>query len=59
VEGYLEIADAVMNATWAIREGIEAIKGVRILGNPDMSVMAIVLDGLDIYQIGDEMAVRG
>lgn len=58
-EGYLEIAEAVMKATWAIREGIEAMPGIYIFGYPEMSVMAIGSDELDVYQIGDEMGLRG
>jgi len=58
-EGYLAIADDVMQTARAIREGVERIEGLRILGNPDISVMAIASDELDIYQVGDEMTVRG
>jgi glutamate/tyrosine decarboxylase-like PLP-dependent enzyme len=58
-EGYLRIADEVMQTVTKLRQGIDAIAGVQVLGEPDMSVMAIASDELDIYQIGDEMGVRG
>ncbi len=58
-DGYLRIADIVMQTVAKLRQGIAAIDGVHILGDPDMSVMALGSDSLDIYQIGDEMTVRG
>jgi glutamate/tyrosine decarboxylase-like PLP-dependent enzyme len=58
-EGYTQIADVVMKTTIKIREGIHAIDGIKVLGQPAMSVMAIASDKLDVYEIGDEMTVRG
>ena len=58
-DGYLQIARAVMRTTVRLRDGINAIDGLRILGNPPMSVMAIASDKDNIYEIGDEMSVRG
>lgn len=58
-EGYLEITDVVMRTTRRMQEGIDAIPGVRVLGQPDMSVFAIGSDGADVYEVADEMALRG
>ncbi|MBC7233483.1 MAG: aspartate aminotransferase family protein [Chloroflexi bacterium] len=58
-EGYLALADSVMKTALTLRQGIAAIPGLRILGSPDMSIMAIAADKLNIYEIGDEMALRG
>ncbi|MBI5030401.1 MAG: aspartate aminotransferase family protein [Chloroflexi bacterium] len=58
-EGYVQIADVVMKTTKMIRDGINAIDGIKIVGDPEMSVMAIASDRLDIYQVGDEMTQRG
>ncbi len=58
-EGYLRIDDIVMQTVAKLRQGIAAIEGVHILGDPDMSVMALSSDTLDIYQVGDEMTVQG
>ncbi|RME83592.1 MAG: aminotransferase class V-fold PLP-dependent enzyme, partial [Caldilineae bacterium] len=58
-EGYTQIAAEVMEAVRRLQEGIAAIDGVHVLGAPDMSVMAIASDTLDVYQIGDEMGLRG
>ena len=57
--GYLQIAAEVMRTTVRLRDGVNAIDGLRILGNPPMSVMAIASDRDNVYEIGDEMSVRG
>ena len=58
-EGYLRIARAVMEARDKIKAGVEAIPGLKILSNPDISVMAIASDEFDVYLLADEMSVRG
>lgn len=58
-DGYRAIAGEVMAATASIRAAVDAIEGLRVLGSPAMSVMAIAGDGVDIYQVGDEMTARG
>jgi sphinganine-1-phosphate aldolase len=58
-EGYERIVDTMMQTARKLREGIEAVPGLRVLGRPDMCVMAIGGEGLDVYEIGDEMQVRG
>ena len=58
-EGYLKLADVVMQTVRKIREGIAVLPDVRVLGNPDMSVLSIGSDKWDVYQIGDELTARG
>jgi sphinganine-1-phosphate aldolase len=58
-ERYLSIADAVMKTTTMLRDGIDALDGVKALGDPEMSILAIASDKLNIYEIGDEMTLRG
>ncbi len=58
-EGYLQIAEQVMQATAQIQAGIAGIDGVEVLGSPAMSVFAIGSETLNIFEIGDEMTVRG
>ena len=58
-EGYLGIAREVMDATARIRRGIAEIDGVRVLGEPHLSVLAIGADTVDIYQVGDRMTELG
>jgi hypothetical protein len=58
-EGYLTITDTVMQTVTKLREGIDAIDGVHILGDPSMSILAIASDRLNVYEIGDELTQRG
>jgi glutamate/tyrosine decarboxylase-like PLP-dependent enzyme len=58
-EGYLAIAGTVMDTVRRIREGVGAIDGVEVLGDPAMSILAIGSDRLNVYEIGDELTQRG
>jgi sphinganine-1-phosphate aldolase len=58
-EGYLAIADTVMKTTVKLRDGINAVEGVNVLGDPAMSILAIGSDTLNVYEIGDELTLRG
>lgn len=58
-EGYLKIAKQVMGAAEKVRKGVEAIDGVYIISNPHMSVMAVASDRFDIFNIGDELTLKG
>ena len=58
-EGYLAISDTVMRTTTKLRDGIIAIPGLKILGDPVMSILAIGSDSLNIYEVADEMTARG
>jgi glutamate/tyrosine decarboxylase-like PLP-dependent enzyme len=59
MEGYQRIARTVMQATARLRDGINAIDGLRVLGQPEMSVLAMASDKDNVYEIGDEMGLRG
>ncbi len=58
-EGYLALADTVMRATARLREGIAALKGLYILGEPAMSILAIGSDRVNVYEVADELHLRG
>jgi glutamate/tyrosine decarboxylase-like PLP-dependent enzyme len=58
-EGYLRITKTVMETVQRLQAGIRAIPGLYILGEPEMSVMAIGSQTLNIYEVGDEMSLRG
>lgn len=57
--GYERIVDTMLRTAGKLREGIGAIPGLHVLGQPDMCVMAIGGVGLDVYEVGDEMQARG
>ncbi len=58
-DGYLRLTKAVMEAVQKIRAGVETIPGVEILGDPDASIVALASRRHDIYEIADEMEIRG
>jgi glutamate/tyrosine decarboxylase-like PLP-dependent enzyme len=58
-DGYVRIAQAVMQTTRKIRAGIEAIDELFIVGDPKMSLLAFGSEKLDIYAVGDELALKG
>jgi glutamate/tyrosine decarboxylase-like PLP-dependent enzyme len=68
-EGYLELARQAMAATGKIIRGVSETPGLRILGKPVMSSIAIGADaaavpgptgeGLDLYVLADLMQARG
>jgi hypothetical protein len=48
-----------MRATEKLKDGIDSIEGLHVLGDPAMSVLAIGSEELDIYEVGDELTLRG
>ncbi len=58
-EGYLEINKQVMETVKYLQAGIHAIPGLKVLSDPEMSVFAIASDSMDVYQIADELSLRG
>jgi glutamate/tyrosine decarboxylase-like PLP-dependent enzyme len=57
-DGYLELTRKVIATSDRLRRGIEAIPGLRIQGNPDMSVFTYVWDRGDIAAIADGLRRR-
>lgn len=58
-DGYLEIARQVLDATHRIADGIERIDGLRLLGRPEMNLVAFTSDTASVFHIIDEMKTRG
>ena len=54
-DGYLRFARRTLAATKKIKEGIEAIPGLRILGTPDANLLAFTADDFSIFHVIDEM----
>jgi sphinganine-1-phosphate aldolase len=58
--GYLRMARQTLDTVQALIAGVRAIPGLRVLGEPDMSVFSFAAtDDADIYRVGDEMDARG
>ncbi|MFI7703029.1 pyridoxal phosphate-dependent decarboxylase family protein [Nonomuraea sp. NPDC049480] len=58
-EGYLELGRATLEATRRLREGIAAIPGLRVLGEPESSLVAFGGEGVDVFVLADEARGRG
>ncbi|NMO18666.1 aspartate aminotransferase family protein [Pyxidicoccus fallax] len=58
-EGYLRLTGTVLDTAKALREGIAAIPGLKLLGEPRLSIFAFGSDTLDVYALGDAMEARG
>ena len=58
-EGYLEINAQVMETVKYLQAGVNAIPGLKVLSNPEMSVFAIASDSMDVYAVADELSARG
>lgn len=56
-EGYRDATQAVLECAREIREGIAAIPGLRVLGDP-LFVIAFASDELDIYRVLDAMTKK-
>ncbi len=58
-DGYLRLARQLSDTTRKLRSGIAAIPGLRVIGDPVMSVLAFGSDSFDIFAVGDSMDARG
>jgi glutamate/tyrosine decarboxylase-like PLP-dependent enzyme len=58
-DGYLAIAAQVMETTRELIDGIRSVPGLKILGDPEMSVFAFASDEMSVYALGEAMEKRG
>ena len=58
-DGYMRLAERIHKATQAIVEGIRAMPGVRLVGEPDSNQVAFTSDDFSCFHLIDEMAARG
>lgn len=58
-EGYTKIAAEIMRAKSKLREGIKAIPGLDICGDPPLSVMSYTSTELDMQAIAAGMSTKG
>lgn len=58
-EGYLAMAGQMRDATRRIVAGLEAIPGLRVLGRPDMNLLAFASEQVSVFHVIDEMKLRG
>jgi sphinganine-1-phosphate aldolase len=58
-DGYLRIAEALLGAKRGLEAAIAATPGLRLLGQPEMPLLAFTSVELDPYAIADELSARG
>ena len=58
-EGYVALARQIRDAVRAFQAGIAKIPGLRVIGQPAMSVFSFTSDAADPFAIGDRMDERG
>ncbi len=58
-DGYRRLFESVLRTADALMDGIEAIDGLHVLGEPAMSVFAFGSDRLPIHDVGDRLAAEG
>ncbi|MFW9968962.1 MAG: aminotransferase class V-fold PLP-dependent enzyme [Candidatus Odinarchaeota archaeon] len=59
LDGYLNLAKVVMDATKKLTEGINQIPELYVIGKPIMSVFSFTSDKIDIYHLGDILDKKG
>lgn len=58
-DGYVDLAKQAMDATARIRAGVEAIDGLGVMGDPQMTVFAFRSSDVDAFALGSKMDARG
>jgi sphinganine-1-phosphate aldolase len=58
-DGYEQLAKQALDATQRLTDGVARIPGLRVLGTPEMALVAIASDDADAFVVCDEMAARG
>ncbi|MFN8640194.1 MAG: aminotransferase class V-fold PLP-dependent enzyme [Candidatus Binatia bacterium] len=58
-EGYLALARQALDATQQIVAAIDAMPDLRMLGRPQMNLVAFTSDTVNVFHIIDEMKTRG
>jgi glutamate/tyrosine decarboxylase-like PLP-dependent enzyme len=58
-DGYLEIARNILRTTELFLDGVRAIQGLSVLFEPEIGVLNVVSDELDVIAVADELTARG
>ncbi|OPL10804.1 MAG: hypothetical protein AVO34_09890 [Firmicutes bacterium ML8_F2] len=58
-EGFCDIVCRSQEATRRILQGITEIEGIEVLGKPDMCMFTIASESINVFEIDDEMRLRG
>jgi len=58
-DGYVRNAEQIMGTVARLKDGVGAIPGLRVLGEPEMSVFGFASDEVEMFAVGDAMDERG
>jgi sphinganine-1-phosphate aldolase len=59
LEGYRRLTDVTIRTTRRMIDGVRAVPGLRVLGEPEAHVLAIAADGdLDVFAVDDALKAR-
>ena len=58
-EGYRDKVQIMANAKETLVHAIERIPGLRVLGCPDMGLVAVTTEGGDVFELADRLIARG
>jgi glutamate/tyrosine decarboxylase-like PLP-dependent enzyme len=58
-EGYTRLAAELMTFVMAYKEGVAAIPGLHVLGEPHLSIVAVGSDSIDPFRIAELMQAKG
>lgn len=58
-QGYLKIADGLRRTRDALTAGVGAIRGLEMMGTPDMSLIAFTSKEISVFALADELLARG
>ncbi len=58
-DGYLRLTRVAKQATETLLAGLKDISGVRVLGNPEATLVAFALDGVDAFAVGERLGRGG
>lgn len=57
--GYVDLAKTTMETTERLKEGISRISELRLMGKPEMSIIAFTSDKVNMYEVADELNLKG
>ena len=58
VQGYVQASEKIFRTVEIVKQRISKIKGLRVLGDPRVCIIAFTSDDFHIYKIADEMKVN-
>jgi len=58
-QGYLELARVMRDCIRRLIDGVREIPELHIIGEPQMTLFAVSSDEVDIFEVNDELTIRG